>query len=52
MNYGSGRLAACHHPLNLKRGALSKATISEESPAGAADALPSEPGKADLPVGA
>jgi oligopeptide transport system ATP-binding protein len=39
--YESGRIAACHHPRNVK-GELSSASISELSPESAGDALPEQ----------
>ena len=50
VSYGSGQAAACHHPLNLKRGMLSKATITAESPASAGDVLPEKGGAARVPA--
>jgi oligopeptide/dipeptide ABC transporter ATP-binding protein len=38
--YANGHLAACHHPLNVTREELAKATKSLASPLSAGDALP------------
>jgi peptide/nickel transport system ATP-binding protein/oligopeptide transport system ATP-binding protein len=44
MDYGNGRLAACHHPVNVDAGEIAAATISPASPAAAGDAMPTNPG--------
>jgi oligopeptide/dipeptide ABC transporter ATP-binding protein len=40
VDYGDGRLAACHHPLNVSRGDLGKARIAPESPLEAGSEVP------------
>jgi oligopeptide/dipeptide ABC transporter ATP-binding protein len=46
-SYGNGHLAACHHPLNVDKETLAKATVSERYTPAAADdrAKPDSPGK-------
>jgi peptide/nickel transport system ATP-binding protein len=46
-DYGNGHLAACHHPLNVDKETLARATVSDRySPAEADDrAKPQSPGK-------
>ena len=46
-DYGNGHLAACHHPLNVDRETLARATVSERHTPEAADetAKPRDPGK-------
>ena len=44
-DYGRGRIAACHHPLNVTPNEISGAEIAPESPATASDRLP-EPAEA------
>jgi oligopeptide transport system ATP-binding protein len=39
-DYGQGRIAACHHPLNVSFKQVSGAKVVEESPATASDQLP------------
>lgn len=46
VDYGSGHLAACHHPQNVTAGDLAGATISEASPSSAAETLP-DPGESE-----
>src|SRR5207244_8054000 len=51
VDYGSGHLAACHHPLNVDQAALQRASVATESPrAAAADAIPSDTSGASNPV--
>jgi len=47
VDYGVGHLAACHHPLNVDRETLARATVSERHTPAAADerAKPRTPGK-------
>jgi len=47
VDYGGGHLAACHHPLNVDRETLARATVSERHTPAAADerAKPRTPGK-------
>jgi oligopeptide transport system ATP-binding protein len=47
VEYGKGHLAACHHPLNVDRATLARATVDVEHSPEDADrsALPDEPGK-------
>jgi oligopeptide/dipeptide ABC transporter ATP-binding protein len=40
LDYGSGHLAACHHPVGISAEALAAATIAPESPASAGTAPP------------
>jgi peptide/nickel transport system ATP-binding protein len=50
-DYGSGHLAACHHPLNVDKDTLARVTAARESPAAADDrALPREPAGESHPV--
>ena len=46
-DYGNGHLAACHHPLNVDKATLERATVLRRHTPGAADerAKPEEPGK-------
>jgi oligopeptide/dipeptide ABC transporter ATP-binding protein len=46
-HYGNGHLAACHHPLNVDRETLARATVSDRHTPEAADegAKPQSPGK-------
>jgi oligopeptide/dipeptide ABC transporter ATP-binding protein len=46
-SYGNGHLAACHHPLNVDKETLARATVSERHTPAAADesARPQSPGK-------
>jgi oligopeptide transport system ATP-binding protein len=46
-SYGSGHLAACHHPLNVDTETLARATVSERHSPETADetAKPAEPGE-------
>ena len=46
-DYGNGHIAACHHPLNVDRETLARATVSEHYTPEAADesAKPTDPGK-------
>jgi oligopeptide/dipeptide ABC transporter ATP-binding protein len=46
-DYGNNHIAACHHPLNVDRETLARATVSEHYTPEAADeeAKPMEPGK-------
>jgi oligopeptide transport system ATP-binding protein len=46
-DYGNGHLAACHHPLNVDKATLERATVSRRHTPEAADerAKPEEPGK-------
>jgi hypothetical protein len=39
VNYGNGHLAACHHPLNVDKETLARATVE-------ARRTPAEPGRA------
>jgi oligopeptide/dipeptide ABC transporter ATP-binding protein len=41
VDYGDGRLAACHHPVSVEPAEVARATVSPLSPAGAGDVLPS-----------
>ena len=47
VDYGNGHLAACHHPLNVDKATLERATVSRRHTPEAADerAKPQEPGK-------
>jgi oligopeptide transport system ATP-binding protein len=47
-NYGNGHLAACHHPLNVDKATLARATVDERRTPVAADegAKPVDPGRA------
>ena len=47
VDYGNGHLAACHHPLNVDKATLERATVSRRHTPEAADELakPQEPGK-------
>ncbi len=42
VSYGSGRVAACHHPRNVDKGEISRAEISPLSPESAGEVLPGE----------
>lgn len=44
VDYGSGHLAACHHPQNVSLSDLASAKVSKGSPTSASDALPEAPG--------
>ena len=48
VDYGSGHLAACHHPLNVDRATLERVRVSRSQTPGSAHeaARPQEPGKA------
>jgi len=46
-DYGRGRIAACHHPLNVTPNEVRGATIAPESPSTASDSLP-EPQEATV----
>jgi oligopeptide transport system ATP-binding protein len=47
MDFGDGRIAACHHPQNVSRQQVARAEVVPESPASAGDAQPdSEPAPA------
>jgi oligopeptide transport system ATP-binding protein len=48
VDYGNGHLAACHHPLNVDKETLTRASVDERRTPGAADeaAKPVEPGRA------
>ena len=39
-DYGRGRIAACHHPLNVTSTEVQRARVVEESPATATEQLP------------
>jgi len=53
VDYGSGHLAACHHPLNVDAAALQAATAAAESPRAADDgALPTDTSGESHPVAA
>ena len=43
MDYGSGHLAACHHPRNVNASETAAAKIADESPAEASTDLPAPP---------
>ena len=43
VDYDDGRLAACHHPVNMRAADLARATIAPETPATARRELPSPP---------
>ena len=47
VDYGNGHLAACHHPLNVDKETLARATVSERHTPETADerARPQDPGK-------
>jgi len=47
-DYGNGHLAACHHPLNVDKETLARASVDERRTPEAADesAKPAEPGRA------
>jgi oligopeptide/dipeptide ABC transporter ATP-binding protein len=47
VDYGNGHLAACHHPLNVDRATLERATVSKRHTPETADeqVTPEEPGK-------
>jgi hypothetical protein len=47
VDYGNEHLAACHHPLNVDKETLARATVDERrTPAGADEAAkPSEPAR-------
>jgi oligopeptide transport system ATP-binding protein len=40
MDYGQGRIAACHHPKNVTSGQVARAEVVPESPASAGDSQP------------
>jgi oligopeptide/dipeptide ABC transporter ATP-binding protein len=48
VNYGNGHFAACHHPLNVDKETLARATVdARRTPAQADEAAkPAEPGRA------
>ena len=47
VDYGNGHLAACHHPLNVDKETLARATVDERhTPAQAQDSVPEEPATA------
>jgi len=48
-HYGNGHLAACHHPLNVDKETLARATVSERHTPAEADerAKPKDPGEAE-----
>jgi oligopeptide transport system ATP-binding protein len=45
VDYGDGRIAACHHPLNITKGNLARARVAPESPLGSGSEIP-PPGEA------
>ena len=49
VDYGKGHLAACHHPVNVSQGDLSRVRAAPESPLSAGDELPTlDPNLPDL----
>src|SRR5204862_1713934 len=52
VNYGNGHLAACHHPLNVDKATLERATVSERHTPAEADesAVPVDPSGPSKPV--
>jgi oligopeptide/dipeptide ABC transporter ATP-binding protein len=52
VDYGRGHLAACHHPLNVDKETLARATVSERHTPEAADegAKPRDPGREAHPI--